>query len=478
MAECYTNTTVNIATALGFFSRMCSLPSLEMLESERHLVTALSVESWPGALQTTQKHIRGWKIGLEAEMGFPMSEVYGLPVNAKSLVGSVMANECALHMAMVEVSSQRILVDKAFSVPKCVRLARMSHHSHRLLRKILGLVPMGQRDDLSEIWGEKLLSLGEENMSEFEIQNAIGKPMNNVPAPEENDVTHEKMMELEPLLEASGERNLRSIGITHGESPCHCLAQTVWYPEHSNLCLVWDVEEIRSIGLPDHQQKVTILVVSTILALRWIEENVTKYRESKTPTAESIYATDYSRRLELFEIVCKVFAIPMEVRHIWSRIRFFPRFRATLTCWLYIATKDHTKKYQKEYRQFLAEIGPEAFKRPLLTHRNAITTGWKRVGRVSRDNTKARESILEEDLAKNVSLSLHNSFCLNKELKAKGLPNQATRLQEQKEWMQSFEQLRAWEEIVISSDDEEALLRHITVSNSSGPSISKARNTK
>ena len=97
MAECYTNTRVNIATALGFFSRMCSLQSLEMLESEHHLVTALSVESWPGALQTTKKHIRGWKIGLEAEMGFPVSEVYGLPLNAKSLVGSVMANVCGSH---------------------------------------------------------------------------------------------------------------------------------------------------------------------------------------------------------------------------------------------------------------------------------------------------------------------------------------------------------------------------------------------
>ena len=173
MAECYTNTRVNIATALRFFSKMCSLQSLEMLESEHHLVTALSLESWLGALQTTQKHIRGWKIGLEAEMGFPVSEAYGLPVNAKSLVGSVMANVCGshypLHMAMVEVSSQRILVDKAFSVPKCVRLARMSHHSHRLLRKILETVPRAQRDDLSEIWGEELLSLGDENTSDFEI---------------------------------------------------------------------------------------------------------------------------------------------------------------------------------------------------------------------------------------------------------------------------------------------------------------------
>ena len=143
-----------------------------------------------------------------------------------------------------------------------------------------------------------------------------------------------------------------------------------------------------------------------------------------------------------------------------------------------MATKDRMKKHQTDYRQFLAEIGPEAFKIPLLTHRNAITTGWKRVGWVFRDNTNARESILEEDLAKNMSLSLHNSFCINRESKVKGLQNQAKRLQEQREWMRSYEQIKAWEEIVINSDDEEALLRQITVSNASGPSTSKARNTK
>ena len=136
------------------------------------------------------------------------------------------------------------------------------------------------------------------------------------------------------------------------------------------------------------------------------------------------------------------------------------------------------KKHQEEYRQFLAEIGPEAFKRPLLNHRNAKTTGWKRAGRVSRDNTKATESILEEDLARKVSLSLQNSFCLSREFKVKGLPNQAKRLQEQREWMRSCEQLKAWEEIVISSNDEEALLRQITVSDASGPSTSKARSAK
>ena len=33
-----------------------------------------------------QKHSRGWKIGLEAEMEFPVNEAYSLPMNAKSLV--------------------------------------------------------------------------------------------------------------------------------------------------------------------------------------------------------------------------------------------------------------------------------------------------------------------------------------------------------------------------------------------------------
>ena len=195
VAECYASTTVNLATALGFFSRMCSLQSLEMLESEHHLMTALSVESWPGVLQMIRKHIRGSKIHLEAEMGFPVSEAYSLTINAKSLVGSVMANLCGsrypLHMAIVEASSQRVLIDKAFSV-------RLSHHSHRLLRRMLGAVTGDRREDLSEIWWEELFSLKKENASDFERQSAISKTTNKAQAVDEDDVTHAKMIEFQP----------------------------------------------------------------------------------------------------------------------------------------------------------------------------------------------------------------------------------------------------------------------------------------
>ena len=171
-----------------------------------------------------------------------------------------------------------MLIDKAFSVPKCVRLARMSNHSHQLLRKMLGAVPGDQREDLSEIWGEDFLSLEKKNASDFERQNTIEKTTNNAQAVDRDVLTQARMVKFESLLEASGELNLRIINLKHGECPCHCLAQRVWYTEQSNLCLICDVEKFRSIGLPDHQQKVTLFVVSSMLALRWIEEKVTKYR--------------------------------------------------------------------------------------------------------------------------------------------------------------------------------------------------------
>ena len=121
-----------------------------------------------------------------------MSEAYSLPMNAKSLVGSVMANLCRshfpIHMGMVEAFSQRVLIHKAFSVPKCVRLTRMSHHSHRLLRKMLGVVPEDQCEDLSEIWVEELLSLEKLNASDLDRQNTIGKTTINAQAVDEVDV--------------------------------------------------------------------------------------------------------------------------------------------------------------------------------------------------------------------------------------------------------------------------------------------------
>ena len=76
-------------------------------------------------------------------------------------------------------------------------------------------------------------------------------------------------------------------------------------------------------------------------------------------------------------------------------------------------------------------------------------------------------------MKKVVKISLQHSFFLNREPKVKKLSSHQRQLQEQKESMRTYEQLKAWVEIVISSEGEEELTNHIVVSSASGPSTSK-----
>ena len=64
-------------------------------------------------------------------------------------------------MPMVEASSQWVMIEKNFSIFKCVGPARMSHrsHQHNIGARIV---------DLSNTWGVELLSLERENSSNFD----------------------------------------------------------------------------------------------------------------------------------------------------------------------------------------------------------------------------------------------------------------------------------------------------------------------
>ena len=129
IADCHGVTEVNLITALGFCSMTSSIESLERLERAHELVTSLSVEVFPGALQTEQK-IGGWREALENEMDLTDSEAYHRPTGSKYLVGSSSApycnSRCPTHMVVMDARTQQVLVDQLFPVPKCVRLARMS----------------------------------------------------------------------------------------------------------------------------------------------------------------------------------------------------------------------------------------------------------------------------------------------------------------------------------------------------------------
>ena len=87
-------------------------------------------EVFPGVLHTEQKNIGKWREATEAEMNIRYSETYRRPSGARYLMGSTLAPMCKsrypVHFVAVDVKCTRTKVDQAFSVPKCVRLARIS----------------------------------------------------------------------------------------------------------------------------------------------------------------------------------------------------------------------------------------------------------------------------------------------------------------------------------------------------------------
>ena len=154
IADCHGVTEVNLITALEFYSMTRSIESLERLERAHGLVTCLRVEVFPGALQTEQK-IGGWREALENEMSLKDSEAYHKLTGSKNLLGSSSALYCnsryPTHMVVMDARTQQVLVDQLFSVPKCVRLARMSERSYDLLTKIIRAVPKRSESELQEL---------------------------------------------------------------------------------------------------------------------------------------------------------------------------------------------------------------------------------------------------------------------------------------------------------------------------------------
>ena len=131
------------------------------LEQKHEMVTTISVEVFPVVLQTEQKYIGKWREAIEAEMNIRQTEIYRRPTGARYFVGSTLAPMCKsiyqVHFVAVDVKSTRTIVDQAFSVPKCVRLARLSEKSYEFLCKMFSAVPESTKEKLESTLGKKFM---------------------------------------------------------------------------------------------------------------------------------------------------------------------------------------------------------------------------------------------------------------------------------------------------------------------------------
>ena len=81
-----------------------------------------------------------------------------------------------------------------------------------------------------------------------------------------------------------------------------------------------------------------------------------KNNRQEAPTREQLQKLDCLKDLDLFETMCKILNIPMEVKKIWTRRRLMPCFRANMTAWLYKYAKKHMSKYGRVYSTYQLDI--------------------------------------------------------------------------------------------------------------------------
>ena len=99
-----------------------------------------------------------------------------------------------------------------------------------------------------------------------------------------------------------------------------------------------------------------------------------------------------------------------------------PWFRTNMNAWMYENAKKHMSKHSIVYSAYQLDIGAGAFRRAFVTHRNAVNTAVKRTCRTSECDGREKEETMKEDLERNMTLCLHNSFCRNRESNIDPLP--------------------------------------------------------
>ena len=83
----------------------------------------------------------------------------------------------------------------------------MSERSYNLFTKIIRAVPKRSECELLDVVGENVMRMSQGNVSEFQKKkNNSGALPTVFPTIDEKDGKHQRMTEMEPLLDVSGHR--------------------------------------------------------------------------------------------------------------------------------------------------------------------------------------------------------------------------------------------------------------------------------
>ena len=205
-----------------FYSMFGSLESLLNLEQKHEMVTTISVEVFPGVLQTERKYIGKWREAIEVEMNIQHSETYRRPTGARYVVGLILAPmQEQIPNAFCIGGCEKYENDRGSSLLSAKM--RKTSENVKILRVTVQNILKSSRENQRVIridtGKKKLIGYASGNFSDFERQKQKGSTVTDYNAVDESDEVHRVMIKVKPLLEASGKRNWRSIMSTLDESP-------------------------------------------------------------------------------------------------------------------------------------------------------------------------------------------------------------------------------------------------------------------
>ncbi len=171
--------------------------------------------------------------------------------------------------------------------------------------------------------------------------------------PEENDhfLTQDVRL-LDPLLVSSGDRSSDCVNRTHKKMPCYCVTECVWYARRKCFFLVWDVDELESIGLTHQDQDAIIFALKYYLPVRWIVGNPKAFLRREAPTAASFEELDVNLNLSLSDVFSICVAADDHSRDSWDRSSDDPRVRAHMINFIYTVARQHHQVFAELYNRY------------------------------------------------------------------------------------------------------------------------------
>ena len=188
--------------------------------------------------------------------------------------------------------------------------------------------------------------------------------------------------------------------------------------------LVWDVEDLESVGLPHNDADIVIFPVKHYLPVRWIAENGKAFGEGASPSAESLSRLNPTASLSLSDVFATILGADQHTSDSWERISDNPRERARMIDVVYKVARQHHDRFESAYAPYQLQFNSKLFLKVVGSFRQPFTGGIRPKKRVRAEQQGA------ELLRTNVNRVLHEVYCQYKE-GFDPLPSFNARLEEQ-----------------------------------------------